>query len=212
MAHIIVFGKGRNKSLQCNGCRKLQSERAGGTLLIPPQAEEPLSTPSHIKDTDLSDRNAHQKELALKLLTEEADSFARDDSDVGCIRDLELNLDLEDQTPVQKNYVALPKPLYPEVKAYIEDLLNCDFIPKSSPSYSSPVICVRKKDQSLRLCVDYRALNKKTHPDHHSIPRIQETLDILGGNSWFSVLNQGKAYHQGFMSAKSQPYTAFTTP
>ena len=185
---------------------------AGGPPLIPPHAEEPLSTPSHIKDIDLSGLNAHQKEVALKLLTEEAESFARDDSDVGCIRDLELNLDLEDQTPVQKNYVAVPKPLYPEVKAYIEDLLNRDFIRKSSSSYSSPVVCVRKKDQSLRLCVDYRALNKKTRPDRHPIPRIQETLDNLGGNSWFSVLDQGKAYHQGFMSAKSQPYTAFITP
>ena len=98
--------------------------------------------------------NAHQKDLALKLITEEGDSFARDDSDVGCIRDLQLNLDLEDQTPVQKNYVAVPKSLYPEVKAYIEDLLNRDFIRKSSSSYSSPVVCVRKKGQSVRLCVD----------------------------------------------------------
>ena len=169
---------------------------AGGPPLIPPHAEEPLSTPSHIKDVDLSGLNAHQKEVALKLLTEEAESFARDDSDVGCIRDLELNLDLEDQTPVQKNYVAVPKPLYPEVKAYIEDLLNRDFIRKSSSSYSSPVVCVRKKDQSLRLCVDYRALNKKTRPDRHPIPTIQETLDNLGENSWFSVLDQGKAYHR----------------
>ena len=163
---------------------------AGGPPLIPPPAEEPLSTSSHIKDIDLSGLNAHQKDLALKLLTEEADSFARDDSNVGCIRDL------EDQTPVQKNYVAVPKPLYPEVKAYIEDLLNRDFIRKSSSSYSSPVVCVRKKDQTLRLCVDYRALNKKTRPDRHPIPTIQETLDNLGENSWFSVLDQGKAYHR----------------
>ena len=42
---------------------------------------------------------------------------------------------------------------------------------------------------------DYRALNKKTRPDRHPIPRIQETLDNLGGNSWFSVLDKGKAYH-----------------
>ena len=185
---------------------------AGGSPLIPSQAEEPLSTPSHIQGIDLSGLSAHQKDLALKLLNEEADSFARDDSDVGCISDLELNLRLEDQAPDRKNYVAVPKPPYPEVKAYTADLLNRDFIRKSSSSYSSPVVCVRKKDQSLRLCVDYRALNKKTRPDRHPIPRIQETLDNLGGNSWFSVLDQGKAYHQGFMSAKSQPYTAFITP
>lgn len=99
--------------------------------------------------------------MALKLLTERADSFAKDDNDVGCIPDLELDLDLEDQTPVQKNYVAVPKPLYPEVKAHIEDLLNQNFIKRSLSSYSSPVVCVTK-DQSLPLCVDVRAWNTKT--------------------------------------------------
>ena len=73
-------------------------------------------------------------------------------------------------------------------------------------------VCVRKKDQSLRLCVDYRELNKKSQVDRHTIPRIQETLDNLGGSSWFSVLDQGKAYHQGFLKVESQPLTAFITP
>ena len=73
-------------------------------------------------------------------------------------------------------------------------------------------MCVRKKDQSLRLCVDFRALNQKTIPHHHPIPRIQEPLDNLGVNAWFSVLDQGKAYHQGFVSENSQSLTAFVTP
>ena len=145
-----------------------------------------MCIPTHIKEIDLEGQIPAQKEMALKLLTEEADAFAKDDNDVGCILDLELDLDIEDQTPVQKNYVAVPKPLYPEVKAYIEDLLNQNFIKKSSSSYSSLVVCVRKKDQSLRLCVDFRALNKKTRPDRHPIPQIQDMLDNLGGNSWFS--------------------------
>ena len=98
------------------------------------------------------------------------------------------------------------------MKAYIEDLLNQNFIRRSTSSYSSPVVCVRKKDQSLRLCVDFRALTKKPRPDRHPIPRIQETLENLDGNSWFSVLDQGSAYHQGFMSPKSQPLSAFVTP
>ena len=169
---------------------------------------------TRIKDIDLEGLTPTDREMALNLLAEEADAFAKDDNDVAFIPDLELDLDLEDQTPVQKNYVhvAVPKPLYPEVKAYIEDLLNRNFIKKSSSSYSSPVVCVRKKDQSLRLCVDFGALNKKTRPNLHPIPRIQEMLDNLGGNSWFSVLDQGKAYHEGFMSPNSQPLTAFITP
>ena len=93
------------------------------------------------------------------------------------------------------------------MKAYIEDLLNRNFIKKSSSSYSVQ----RKKYKSIRLCVDFRALNKKTRPDRHPIPRIQEMLDNLNGMSWFSVLDQGKAYYQGFMSSNSQPLTAFIT-
>ena len=93
------------------------------------------------------------------------------------------------------------------MKAYIEDLLNRNFIKKSSSSYSEQ----RKKYQSIRLCVDFRALNKKTRPDRHPIPRIQEMLDNLNGLSWFSVLDQGKAYYQEFMSSNSQPLTAFIT-
>ena len=64
----------------------------------------------------------------------------------------------------------------------------------------------------MRLCIDYRELNKKTVLDRHPIPRIQEALDSLGGKSWFSVLDQGKAYHQGFIGEKRQPLTAFVTP
>ena len=201
-----------------SGNNGIQQEVPGSGTTKPVQScdEEsrvaPMCMPTHIKDIDLEGLTPTQKEMALKLLAEEADAFAKDDNDVGCIPDLELDLDLEDQTPVQKNYVAVPKPLDPEVKAYIEDLLNSNFIKKSSSSYSSPVVCVRKKDQSLRLCVDFRALNKKTRADHHPTPQIQEMLDNLGGNSWFSVLDQGKAYHQEFMSSNSQPLTAFITP
>ena len=123
-----------------------------------------------------------------------------------------MNIKLTDNEPVQKNYLSIPRPLYPEVKAYIEDLLNRKFIRKSTSPYSSSVVCVRKKDGGMRLCVDYRSLIKKTVPDRHPIPRIQETLDNLGGNQWFSVLDQGKAYHQGFVDRESQPMTAFITP
>ena len=80
--------------------------------------------------------------MTFKLLTEEADSFAKDDNDVGFIPELELDLDLEDRTQVQKNYIALHKPLYPEVKDYIEDLLNRNI-------YQEGIILIKI---SCRLC------------------------------------------------------------
>ena len=123
-----------------------------------------------------------------------------------------MDIKLQESTTVQKNYIAVPRPRYPEVKAYIKDLLNKNFIRRSTSSYSSPVACVEKQDQSLRLCFDYREVNKKSQVDCHPIPRIQQTLDNLGGSSWFSVLDLGKAYHQGFLKVESQPLTAFIPP
>ena len=162
-----------------------------------------------LPEVDLSGLTERQRQVVANMLKEECHSFARNDEDIGYIKDLELEINLTTNEPVQKNYVSVPRPLYPEVKQYIEDLLNNEFIRESKSAYSSPVVCIRKKDGTLRLCVDYRELNRKTVPDRHPIPRVQETLDSLGGNAWFSVLDQGRAYHQGFVKPSCRP---FVTP
>ena len=113
-------------------------------------------------------------------------------------------INLTDSVLVQRKYTVIPRPLYSEVTLYVEDLLNRGWIQKSKSAYSSPVVCVCKKDGSLRLvlCIDYRQLNSKTIRDSHPLPRMQDALESLGGNQWFSLLDQGKAYHQGFVSFK----------
>ena len=136
--------------------------------------------------------SSKQRESVMKMLSEEEESFSRGDSDIGCAQDLQMEVKLHDQTPIQHTYRSIPRHLYEEVKAYIEDLLNRGFITQSSSPYSPSVVCVRKKENSLRLCSDYRQLNSKTVPDRHPFPRVQETLESLGGNSWFTVLDQGK--------------------
>lgn len=161
---------------------------------------------------DLSHLNAADQEMVKQMLYEESGAFSRGEGDIGCIPSLRLKIHLKVEAPVQKCYNAIPKPLYKEVKAYVQDLLERGWIKKSTSSYSSPVVCVRKKDGSLRLCVDFRELNRKTVPDRHPLPRIQDLLDNLGGHSWFSFLDQGSAYHQGFMDEGSQHCTAFSTP
>ncbi len=169
--------------------------------------DEPWDPP-----VDLSHLPEDQRQQVKQMLREECDVFAKDDWDTGCIKNLEMKIQLKDNVPIQRTYNAIPKHLYQEVKSHIQDLLHRGWIKKSCSSYSSPVVCVRKKDGSLRLCIDYRLLNGKTLPDRHPIPRIQEILENLGGNSWFTVLDQGKAYHQGFVSEESRPCTAFITP
>lgn len=182
-----------------------------------------LLSPDHTEETDqtikqwsppvdLSHLTDQQQAIMRKMLREESNVFARDENDMGCIPNLQMSITLKDDVPVQRTYAAIPKPLYKEVKEYIQDLLAKQWIVKSESPYAAPVVCVRKKDGSLRLCIDYRLLNQKTIPDRHPLPRIQDLIDTLGGYSWFSILDQAKAYHQGFIAEGSRHMTAFITP
>ena len=83
--------------------------------------------------------------------------------------------------------------------------------PSSSP-YSSPLVLVRKKSGGLRVCVDYRAVNKDTVPDRYPIPRIDELMDMVGKRKAkiFSSLDLMKGYHQVRMEEGSKVKTAFT--
>lgn len=161
---------------------------------------------------DLSHLPVSQRREVEEILMEENHVFSRSKNDIGQIDQLKLKLDLYDQTPVRQRYRSIPKPLYEEVKNYLNDLLTNDWIKKSYSSYWSPMVCVIKKDGSLRLCVDYRQLNQKIIPDKMPIPRIQDILDGLGMKSWFSTLDMAKDYHQGFMHEDSRHLTAFSTP
>lgn len=161
---------------------------------------------------DLSHLDEGKRKTVQQMLREESASFSKSDDDIGCVTNLQMDILLKDTDPVSKTYLSVPKPLYKEMKDYLQDLIAQGWVEKSTSSYSSLVVCVRKKDGTLRLCIDYRELNRKTHPDRHPIPRVQDMMDSLGGNTIFSLLDQGKAYHQGFMSKESRHLTAFVTP
>ena len=161
---------------------------------------------------DLSHLTEEQKLLVQDLLWEEKDIFSKNDSDIGDIKDFQMKINLSDDVPVREAYRHLPRNLYEEVRNYVNDLLINGWIRESYSAYASPIVCVRKKDNSLRMCLDYRKLNLKTIPDSQPIPRIQDILDNLHGNSWFSTLDMSKAYHQGYIEEKSRSYTAFCTP
>ena len=91
---------------------------------------------------DLSSLTPIQRSSATQMLIEEAETFSNCENDIGSIDDLKLNLTLDDPKPVQKSYNTIPRPLFPEVKQHIEDLLNKGWIKESRSAYSSPVVCV----------------------------------------------------------------------
>lgn len=96
-----------------------------------------METSNPPPDVDLGDLSEDQKTVVMNMLREEADSFSKNDEDVGCAEGLQLKINLSDSRPVQKNYTAVPKPLYPEVKQYVEDLLNRGWVRKSRSAYTT---------------------------------------------------------------------------
>ena len=82
------------------------------------------------------------------------------------------------------------------------------------PSYSpweAPVLFVRKKDSSLRLCIDYRKINKETIKNNYPLPRIDDLFDQLAGSAIFSKIDLKSGYHQLKIREEDVPKTAFRT-
>ena len=77
-----------------------------------------------------------------------------------------------------------------EIRHYVEDLLNRDWIKHSESPYSSPVVCVRKRDGDYWLCTDYRELYRQTVRNQFPLPKVQETLETLGGGHSFFIISK----------------------
>ena len=125
-----------------------------------------------------------------EMLWRKRKAFCSDAGEIGNASDLSLDIKTTDDVPVQKNYYKIPKPMIEEVKNHVRDLLDRGWIKESSSPYSSPVVLVRKKGGGLRICCDFRELNRKTIPDKHPLPRIDDTLENLSGSHWFLVIDQ----------------------
>ena len=181
-------------------------------ILLESVAEEDKAFHKVLSELDFPELNQAQKEKAKSMLWHERDAFGRHPNDIGSVKELELELHTTDEVPVQRRYNSIPRPLYEEVKKHIQLLLDKKWIEKSKSAWSSPVVCAAKKCGGLRLCVDFRLLNKKTVPDRHPLPRIQESIDALQGSKFYTTLDLSRAYWQGYMSPESKAKTAFVTP
>jgi hypothetical protein len=99
-----------------------------------------------------------------------------------------------------------------EVKDQIQAYLEKGWIRPSTSPWSAPILFAPKKDGTLRMCIDYRALNKLTVKNRYPIPRIDDLLDHLQGAQYFSTLDLQQGYHQIRMNPADIPCTAFSTP
>ena len=98
-----------------------------------------------------------------------------------------------------------------ELKSQLTDLIDQGFIRPSSSPWGAPVLFVTKKDGAMRLCVDYRALNRLTVKNSYPLPRIDDILDQLSTAKYYTKIDLRSGYHQIRLDEESIPLTAFRT-
>jgi hypothetical protein len=124
------------------------------------------------------------------------------DRDVEFIIELQLGI-----TPIfRQPYKMTPKELV-ELKVQLTELLDKGYIRPSSSPWGCPALFVKKKDQSLRLCVDYRPLNAVTIKNKYPLPRIDILFDQLAGAKVFSKIDLRSGYHQIKICSEDVPKT-----
>ncbi|KAL8120809.1 hypothetical protein AgCh_017842 [Apium graveolens] len=127
-------------------------------------------------------------------------------------REIEFTIDLAPGTePVSKAPYRMAPVEKKELAAQLQELLDKGVIRPSVSPWGAPVLFVKKKDGSMRLCIDYRELNKLTIKNKYPLPRIDDLFDQLKGASCFSKINLRYGYHQLKIKAEDIPKTAFRT-
>lgn len=99
-----------------------------------------------------------------------------------------------------------------KVQETIESLMDRGIIRESKSEYASPIVLTRKKNGEVRMCVDYRALNKTIARDNYPLPLIEDQLDALRGKQFYSTLDLKDGFYHVAMSPDSVKYTSFVTP
>ncbi|GKD92208.1 putative reverse transcriptase domain-containing protein [Tanacetum coccineum] len=98
-----------------------------------------------------------------------------------------------------------------ELSEQLKELSDKGFIRPSSSPWGAPVLFVKKKDGSFRMCIDYRELNKLTVKNRYPLPRIDDLFDQLQGSSVYSKIDLRSGYHQLRVREEDIPKTAFRT-
>ncbi|XP_072940615.1 uncharacterized protein [Epargyreus clarus] len=148
----------------------------------------------------------------INLLNNFRECFAFTIEELGCIVGSEMDIKLNDTTPIVYRPYRLSHVERQAARDIIQELEDTGVIRQSSSNYASPIVLVRKKTGDYRLCIDFRALNKKTVKEHYPLPRIDDQLDNLSGYKYYTSLDLASGYYQIPMAEHSKHLTAFVTP
>ncbi|GJU97705.1 putative reverse transcriptase domain-containing protein [Tanacetum coccineum] len=127
-------------------------------------------------------------------------------------RQVEFKIELvPGAAPVARAPYRLAPSEMKELADQLQELLEKGFIRPSSSPWGAPVLFVKKKDGTFRMCIDYRELNKLTIKNHYPLPRIDDLFDQLQGSSVYSKIDLRTGYHQLRIREEDIPITAFRT-
>ncbi|KAL0546548.1 hypothetical protein IC582_016459 [Cucumis melo] len=138
------------------------------------------------------------------------DVFLEELSELPPHREIEFAIELEPGTvPISRAPYRMAPAELKELKVQLQELLDKGFIRPSVSPWGAPVLFVKKKDGSMRLCIDYRELNKVTVNNRYPLPRIDDLFDQLQGATVFSKIDLRSGYHQLRIKDGDVPKTAF---
>jgi hypothetical protein len=133
----------------------------------------------------------------VPVVCEYPDVFPEDLPGMPPDRDLEFIIDLVPGTaPIAKRPYRMAANELEELKKQLRELQEKGYIRPSSSPWGSPVLFVKKKDGSLRMCIDYRSLNEVTIKNKYPLPRIDDLFDQLKGAKYFSKIDLRSGYYQ----------------
>ena len=188
-----------------------KGEHIGNIHQVKIQAPESPEMTEFLDAFNMSHLDESGKVELRSFLSKHRDVFAMNLHELGCTPLTEFRIEMSDSTPFKEKIRPCPPGMYDELKSHIAELLSAGIIEESNSPFSSNVVLVRKKDQSLRMCIDYRKINSRTISDSYSIPRVDTLIDSLRGAKYFASLDLMAGYHQINVCDEHKERTAFST-
>ncbi|XP_063941268.1 uncharacterized protein LOC135149473 [Daucus carota subsp. sativus] len=163
---------------------------------------------AHIVDSSIEQTKLDDVSVAREF----PDVFPEDLDGLPPHREVEFSIDLiPGAQPISKAPYRMAPLELQELKEQLQELLDKGFIRPSVSPWGAPVLFMKKKDGSMRLCIDYRELNRITVKNRYPLPRIDDLFDQLQGAKYFSKIDLRSGYHQLRVKASDIPKTAFRT-
>ena len=165
--------------------------------------------PSQFRESLLETLTSEQVNLVEKLLLKWKDVFSLHDLDLGKTSLTKHHINLSDPTPFKERHRRIPPAMVQSVREHLKEMLDLGVIRPSNSPFASNVVLVKKKDGTLRFCIDLRRLNNNTVKDSYALPRTEETFDALHGSCIFSTLDLKSSYWQVEIEENDKHKTAF---